>query len=190
MRVLITLIYSSLTVFYGRLTILFHGLTALCFGLTALALSSCTISEDQLQFEQEAYRVPAGYTKTNERGIIVLEDPDDWRIAPMFTRLVSVEPIFPNPTKGDDLRIQVFVERTEAVFGLYIVRVDPKSYPYRLIPLYRNMQSPVPPGLLNINIPFKLIFPQHPILDERGLHRILIFDGRDNIISYGDLMLE
>lgn len=158
--------------------------------LCCLLLSACEVSEDQLRFEEEAYRVPTGYTKTNERGIVLLEDPDDWRIAPMFTRLVSVEPVYPNPTKGDDLRIQVYVERNEAVFGLYIVRVDPKSYPYRLIPLYRNMQSPANPGLLNIIIPFKLIFPQYPLLDERGLHRILILDGRDQIISYGDVMLE
>ena len=117
-------------------------------------------------------------------------DPDDWRIAPMFYRLVTVNPIYPNPTSGNDLRIQIYVERNEALFGLEIVRVDPRGYPLRYIPLYRNTASPLPPGLLNVNIPFQVMFPQYPSLDERGLHRIILLDNRQNVVSYGDLMLE
>lgn len=108
----------------------------------------------------------------------------------MFTRLVTVNPIYPNPTRGNDLRLQIYVERTEALFGLEIVRVDPRGFPLRYIPLYRNNASPLPPGLLNVNIPFQVMFPQYPSLDERGLHRIILFDNRQNVVSYGDIMLE
>jgi len=155
-----------------------------------LLFDSCSPSEDQLLFEQQALSVPNGFTETNERGIVGREDPDDWRIAPMFTRLVTVNPIYPNPTRGNDLRLQIYVERTEALFGLEIVRVDPRGFPLRYIPLYRNNASPLPPGLLNVNIPFQVMFPQYPSLDERGLHRIILFDNRQNVVSYGDIMLE
>lgn len=164
------------------------SLLVFCISLSLLV--SCAPSEDQLLFEQQAFSVPSGFTQTNERGIVQRNDPDDWRIAPMFYRLITVNPIYPNPTSGNDLRLQVYIERTEGLFGLEIVRVDPRGYPLRYIPLYRNASSPLPPGLLNVNIPFQVMFPQYPSLDERGLHRIILLDNRQNVVSYGDVMLE
>lgn len=158
--------------------------------LFLVILAGCKPSEDQILFEQEAFRPPSNITTTNERGIVQSEDPDDWRIAPMFYRLVRVNPIFPNPTSGNDLRLQIYIERTEAVFGMEIVRIDPRNYPHRFISLYRNNQAPMQPGMININIPFQVMFPQHPGYDERGIHRILIYDGRNNLISYGDVRLD
>jgi len=150
----------------------------------------CSPSEDQLLFEQQAFSAPSGFTETNDRGITARTDPDDWRIGPMFYRLATVNPIYPNPTKGSDLRLQIYIERNEAIFGMEIVRIDTRYVPVRYIPLYRNSQSPLAPGIMNINIPFSIIFPQYPGLDERGLHRILVLDSRQNVISYGDLKLE
>jgi hypothetical protein len=150
----------------------------------------CSPSEDQLLFEQQAFSAPSGFTETNDRGIVVRQDPDDWRIGPMFYRLVTINPIYPNPTKGSDVRLQMYIERNEAVFGLEIVRIDTRYVPVRYIPLYRNTQAPLAPGIININIPFSIIFPQYPGLDERGLHRILVLDSRQNVISYGDLKLD
>lgn len=158
--------------------------------LLGVGITACSPSEDQLQFEQEAYRLPVGFTQTNDRGIVQREDIDDWRVAPMYYRLITVNPIYPNPTSGNDLRLQVYVERTEAIFGLEVVRVDPRGIPTRYISLYRNTQAPLPPGILTITIPFRVIFPQYPSFDERGLHRIILFDNRNTVISYGDVMLE
>ncbi len=152
-------------------------------------LLSCAPNEDQIQFERESMRPPANFTATNERGIVSNEDPDDWRIGPMFYRLVTVNPIYPNPTSGNDLRLQVYVERIDGLYGLEIYRYNPTGTP-RYIQLYRNAQAPLPPGILNINIPFRVMFPEYPNLDVRGLHRILIYDARENLVSYGDVKLE
>jgi len=172
---------SSLLSFRNRLFVLI---------ILVVAITACSPSEDQLQFEQEAYRLPVGFTETNDRGIVQREDIDDWRIAPMFYRLITVNPIYPNPTSGNDLRLQVYIERTEAIFGIEVVRFDPRSVTNPYLTIYRNTQAPLAPGILNITIPFQVIFPQYPSLDDRGLHRIIVFDNRSNVITYGDLMLE
>lgn len=154
-----------------------------------LLLLGCAPNEDQILFEQQSMAPPANFTKTNERGIVQTEDPDDWRIGPMFYRLVTVNPIYPNPTTGDDMRIQVYVERTDGLYGLEVYRYNPTGTP-RYIQLYRNSQAPLPPGIINIVIPFHVMFPEYPNLDVRGLHRILVYDNRENLITYGDVKLE
>ncbi len=171
-------------------TSLFQSVPHLVIALVMMASWGCSPSEDQLLFEQEAFSAPSGFTETNDRGIVARKDPDDWRVGPMFYRLITINPIYPNPTKGADLRLQVYIERNEGIFGLEIVRIDTRYVPVRYIPLYRNAQAPLPPGIMNINIPFSIIFPQYPGLDERGLHRILVLDSRQNLISYGDIKLE
>jgi hypothetical protein len=56
--------------------------------------------------------------------------------------------------------------------------------------LYTVSQNPVPPGLTSIPInPIELGRFNSPE-SARGIHRLIIYDNRQNIISYGDVRVE
>ncbi len=157
-----------------------------CFGL--LFLASCDDSDDQREFEQEAMAEPSGYTETDFNGEIISEDPDDWRIGPMFGTSVDVqEPAFPNPTEGDDITINIYILTNNAVDGLFVRHRDERGYFRRL---YQDDTRPLMPGIKQIRFDPVDMSLTGTIDDARGLHRIFVFDANDNLITYGDVKVE
>jgi hypothetical protein len=159
--------------------------------LSVFLMLGCGQDDDQRQFEQEAFQLPGGITETEGNGSIVSEDPDDWRIAPFFQGLISIEPIYPNPVSiGDQLSLDINVLGIDAVSGLTVavLNEDAANAPFRS--LYTVNQNPLPPGLTSIPInPVELGRFNNPE-SARGIHRLIIYDGRQNIISYGDVLVE
>ncbi len=154
--------------------------------LLIFILIACGSNDAQREFEQEAFRQPAGITETNDRGEILNEDTDDWRISPFFQALVEVTPAFPNPvsTTGQ-LQIEVSVLGIESVNGLEVAELFEDG---SINTLFTDATNPLPAGIQ--------VVPVNPNelgrfeAETRGLHRILIFDLRRNIISYGDVRVQ
>lgn len=159
--------------------------------LFLFAAAGCGQDDDQREFEREAYQLPDGITETEGNGTIISEDPDDWRTSPFFQGLIFVEPAFPNPvTISDLLNIEIDVTGFDAVSGLTVAVLIENAANAQFRPLFTVNQNPLPPGFTSINInPLELGRFNTPE-SARGLHRLIIFDNRQNIISYGDVLVE
>ncbi len=60
-------------------------------GLLALLITAgCAKSDDQKEFEDQAFRTPQNYTTTDANGRVENDDPDDWRISPLYQLRVSI----------------------------------------------------------------------------------------------------
>jgi hypothetical protein len=156
-----------------------------------LGMIACSNNDAQNQFERDARNAAKGYTHTDSQGKIVQgeKDPDDWRIGPMFQGYVEIMyPPYPNPvTTTQRLTIQLTVTGLESVYGLniYVRTYNPQP---RLI--YQNSSSPLPTGLTTIKLDPLQLSPTGNPDDARGLHRIFIYDDNDNLITYGDIMVQ
>lgn len=156
----------------------------------ALVLAGCSKSDDQRKFENRAFTEPSGITEMNVNGQRVQNgeyDVDDWTIGPMFGGLVEIAtPAFPNPVPlNSTLRIDIEILGYNPVSGMEI-------YSFRFPdenPVGLNIidQSELSPGILTININPQQIAGSTP---GQGTYRILIYDGRQNLISYGDVRIE
>ena len=151
-------------------------------------LAACSTNDSQREFEREAFTLPDGFTRTNDRGQVVNEqvDPDDWRIGPFFQGLAVVDPAFPNPvlTNGR-LTINLQVTGVDAVSGVRVfVFHDLNNFGF----LYEDLRTPLPPGLISINLnPLDIArFRENP----QGLYRVIVEDFRRNVITYGDIKIE
>lgn len=160
------------------------------FGLM-FTLTSCSSTDDaQRDFEREAFRTPSGITQTDGSGNIISTDPDDWRIGPLFAGFVEVQqPAYPNPTTGQLVTIELLITGLGAVNGLDVVTLDDRNFFKRL---FFDERRPLPVGFTQIIINPVQFAPggSGTISGARGLHRVFIFDGRDNLITYGDIRVE
>ncbi|MDZ7715655.1 MAG: hypothetical protein U5J95_05520 [Balneolaceae bacterium] len=156
----------------------------LCSGL----LISCSKSNDQRKFEKQALSFPENITEYNANGqpIENRDDPDDWRIGPDFSGLIKIQtPAHPNPVNlNSSITIDIDVAGFEAINGLeiYVFR-DPANL---IGPIFISDQSPLPPGVTTV-----ILDPSQFAQSGSGsqLYRILIYDNRENLISYGDLQV-
>ncbi len=151
--------------------------------------AACSQSGDQREFERQAFQLPDGITQTNGSGEIVNDnvDPDDWRIAPFFQGLVIVDPAFPNPVlTSDRLNLQIQITGVDAVSGIRIFALYNINQLSR--PLYDDLRSPLPPGLVSVSLnPHDIAqTPENPL----GKFRIIVEDRNGNIITYGDVKIE
>lgn len=152
-----------------------------------LFTTSCTRNNAQRDFEQDAYSAPAGFTETTAQAEIISLDEDDWRTSPLFQGLVDVIPANPNPVATNQtIRIDVEVTGINSVNGLEVlVRYPDNSFGT----LYQNFET-LNPGINPIFInPIELGLDGSPEA-ARGLKRIFIFDANNQMISYGDIMVE
>lgn len=150
--------------------------------------AACGQNDDQRDFERKAFSLPDGITETDERGQIVdgNEDPDDWRIAPFFAGLVFIDPLpGPNPvTIGDRITFSISSPFIDGISFLEIIV---------LLQDGTNFQPKSVYGPARIDLSESIIID--PVLfgrtgtaeSARGLHRIILLDGRENVISYGDV---
>ncbi len=159
----------------------------------SILLTACGQDDDQRDFENEAFSLPEGFTETDGSGQIVdeNEDPDDWRTAPFFQGLVFVDPAFPNPVQvSDQLMINVEISGIEAVSGLTVIVLIESGVNPEFRPVYSDPQNPIPPGLTVISINPIQLGRFNTVESARGLHRLILLDGRENVISYGDVLVE
>lgn len=162
----------------------------LVFFFVAL-LTNCGQNDDQREFEQQAFSLPDGITEADGSGEIINEDVDDWRIAPFYQGLISEIRVFPNPvTVSDQLTIEVNISGIDAVSGLTVALLleDAVNSQFRI--LYSSLENPLPPGLTTVVINPVRLGRFDSIESARGLHRLILFDNQDNIISYGDVRVE
>ncbi len=149
---------------------------------------SCTRNDAQQEFEQEAYRMPDGITETEYDGKVISEDEDDWRISPMFQGSLRIDaPPHPNPVQTSQvLNIEIYVLSQQAVSEIHVyVRYQDGSP--QLVDSQFEISSP---GVYSFRID-PLDFGEFRDPESaRGDHRILIYNGRDQIISYGDVRVE
>ena len=161
------------------------------FLLSLLLMAGCTRNDDQREFEKEAYALPRDYTETTNQGAIVNVDEDDWRTSPLFQGLIVIKPPFPNPVRTD-ISLNLEIEVTfgnNSINGLQIVTFynNDRSKP---VVLYQDFET-LPNGQYStINIDPKQFDKFGNPEGARGLNRIYIFNGNQQMISYGDIMVE
>lgn len=155
-----------------------------------LLIVSCSKSGDQRQFEQEAFTVPQNITATDAHGAPIPDrnDPDDWRIGPMFGGLVAVgTPAWPNPVPvNTTFRIELDIRGIESVSGLEVWAF---AEPDRLMgPVFMEDEHSLAGGLYTITLSSNQF--HNPTTALTDLYRILIYDGNENLITYGDVQVE
>jgi hypothetical protein len=153
-------------------------------------LLSCSGSDDQREFERQALSTPSGFTETDASGAVTgTVDPDDWRIAPFFQGLVEIQPAFPNPVQTtENVTIEITITGVEAVRGLDVVAWFEGGH---VRSVYQDPSNPLNFGLKSVRFSALELSRFGTDGDEaRGLRRVLIFDGNDNLISYGDIKVE
>lgn len=138
----------------------------------------CDSQGQQEAFDQDAFAVPSGFTRTDADGQVLNEDADDWRTSPVYVGRIRIEPAFPNPTNGQFVNIPVRVIEFNAVVGrLQLVSLDESN---RFV-LLDDASGELGADVFTFNPTF---------LGRRGLVRVFILDGRGEVISYGDLQVE
>lgn len=155
--------------------------------MSLLLLGSCTRDDDQFEFEQQAYSPPNNFTETTSQGEIVSRDEDDWRTSPLFQGLIEIVPPYPNPT-NTSMAIQFEVEVTgvQSVSGLDVLtRFEDGSFRS----LYQSFET-LEPGLTTFSINPMELSQFGDANGARDLHRIYIFNANQQMISYGDVMVE
>ncbi|MCH8558792.1 MAG: hypothetical protein LAT84_13275 [Balneolia bacterium] len=160
-------------------------------GAVLILLVSCSSTDDaQREFEDEAFRLPNNFTETDASGNIISEDPNDWRVSPLFSGVVEVnQPAYPNPTTGQNVRIELLVLSLNPVNGIYVRTYIENQFARTLT---FDERVPVPQGFISLEFDPRLFDPSgsNTISGARGLHRVYIFDNRQNLITYGDVKVE
>lgn len=154
---------------------------ALLVVLTLLVGGGCDTAEQQNEFEDDAFSMPSGFTRTDKNGQIVSEDTDDWRTAPVYSTRVLIDPAFPNPTAPSEfVSIPVSVREFNSIQGgLELVSYDENGIPRRL----DEIRDARDPGAY--------VFTFNPgLLGVQGLVRVFIVDTRGALVSYGDLFID
>lgn len=154
-----------------------------------LSLQACTSAdEEQDKFEQEANSEPEGYTETNRNGNIQQEDPDDWRIAPLFSGNIEVNsPVYPNPylPGSGNVEINFWVSSDNAIHGLQIYGISYSGREVQL--LFPTVNKTLETGSRTYSFNPQLLSDSGNLPE--GLYRILVYDGDFDLITYGDLMI-
>ena len=156
------------------------GLCLLLLAITACLTAGCDTQDLQDEFAEAASLPPQGIVQTDAQGNILEEDEDDWRTAPLYRGVLRVDPAYPNPASETFITIPVTVTQFNAVRGGLTLRV------------YNNARELVAlDQILEADAPGAYVFNfASGLLPRTGLHRLFIFDGAGEIVSYGDLLIE
>ncbi|MDE2834111.1 MAG: hypothetical protein OXM02_06280 [Bacteroidota bacterium] len=140
-----------------------------------------TAVEEEQAFQDAAFLAPSGFTATSDRGDVLSDDPDDWRISPAYFERLVIDPAFPNPASaGTNVALPIRVRISDTVQGgLELVSYDSNRIP-RLLDRVADARSP---GAYVLRF-----MPQ--VLGVTGLVRIYVLDNAGGLISYGDIMIE
>lgn len=158
-----------------------RALNAIVLLAALLQLASCDSAGQQDQFEDDATAPPSGFVQTDDGSEIISDDLDDWRTAPIYAGKISVRPAFPNPTSVDD-----FVTIPFSVTAFGAVRAPLRLQALRdgrLLVALESIDRAGDPGSYAFTF-------SAARLGRTGLHRLYIFDGGGEIVSYGDVMVQ
>lgn len=158
----------------------------------AFALMSCSESEAQREFENQALTQPSGITEMTPNGGPVEggeNDSDDWRIAPDFQGSISfLTKPHPNPVAfNQDIKIQLNIGSFESVNGLQIAAFQ---QPNQIIGPFIQKTGQLDPGLFERQINPEAFASSTGTGNFGNLYRIIIYDGNGNVISYGDVQVQ
>ncbi len=151
-----------------------------------LVMLSCTNNDAQSEFEQKAYSQPEGITQTDQNGNVVGdEDPDDWRTSPFYAGLAEIEPSFPNPLLySETASLEVFLNGTPFTSILELGYFDFQD---------RWTQIDLEQDISEFSVSSLTIDPQFfgsNVSLARGTYRLIVFDGNQRVITYGDITIE
>lgn len=170
-----------------------HELKIFAGLLFIFILTGCNNNRAQQQFENDARKTPSGYTHTGSDGKIISKDPDDWRISPMFQGFVYVtHPPYPNPsgTTGQ-ITFELQITGLSSIYGIYVyTNLEYGAGNYRAIQIGSYTNSPLDPGFYPFYFQPVQFSSTGNASDATGLHRIFVYDGRQNLITYGDIMIQ
>lgn len=162
--------------------------------LLGCLFAGCSKSDDQRDFENEALTSPEGITRTDANGNVQQTDPDDWRISPMYSGLVSVgtpddQPPYPNPLSfNQNLTINIYIRSIETLNRLEVYSFRfPDQANSPAIAIRDDLSSPT---LETITLSGQIITGASGGSQAAGLYRILIYDGNQNLITYGDVEVQ
>ncbi|MEO1021129.1 MAG: hypothetical protein AAFW89_01180 [Bacteroidota bacterium] len=152
-----------------------------------LILGSCARDEDQVDFEAQALQRPANFTETNANKEVISLDEDDWRISPLYIGN-TVDPAYPNPVELNDrvqIDLNIFFTNSQGINQIQVFYYAPDG---RLIPILteNNVQEGLVPIFIDANTLNAFGNPE----SSRGLQRIILYDGLQNVITYGDIMVQ
>jgi len=155
------------------------------FIFASLILSGCGNDDAQIKFENQAYSEPSNFTETTFQGDVVRLDSDDWRISPLYIGLANVQPIFPNPVQyaaNINLEVELSGAPVSSIIELGYLDASSEWSPLQIQDITSDFEL----------VTFIVNTRQFGGTAEqaRGIHRLLLFDGNQRMISYGDLLIQ
>jgi hypothetical protein len=153
----------------------------------ALLLPACDALDAQAEFEDAAFFPPQGIFRTTD-GVNAIggeNDPDDWRTAPIYgTRFLVTKRAFPNPASvsSEFVTIEVSVDGINAIPGGLQLVVNPGTPQRRVVA--------TAPEATSTGFYFLSFSPSSiPGVQSGDLVRLVMFDGRGSVVTYGDLLI-
>lgn len=150
--------------------------------LLLLLLIGCD-DRQQEDFLSAAFRSPEGFTRTDINGQVLLEDPDDWRVAPAYRGYLRLDPAYPNPFSGGEVRLPVHL--FSPLTGTLSVWTQDVEGRLRLLDEHTSLGQT---GTYVFVFDPSVLAPGRDLTRLIGLHRLFIYRGND-LVSYGDLMI-
>ena len=155
---------------------------------TLLLLAACdsTSATEQRLFEDAALLTPvAGITETDAMATVLRTDASDWRIGPAFLNRVEVSQLpYPNPVRlGQAVNFLVYSQGVPGGLRLYVLEL--RNGVVDLVPV--NDPNAFEPGAAQSGFyPFS-VSARQIALGGAGLYRVVLLDGSQNVVTYGDL---
>ena len=153
--------------------------------LVLLLIISCGGNDAQDSFEREAYALAENITETNFQGDIISRDDNDWRVSPYYTGIADISPAFPNPVPYvDTATLEVFINGSPLSSYMELGYLDDLGN-WNQLEVSENI-SDFTLNTFRIN---PVQFGANADL-AKGIYRLILLDGNQRIITYGDIMIE
>ena len=150
--------------------------------LMLLAACDGVSVEEQRFFEDQAFAtVPSGFTQTTEGGAVTSEDADDWRVGPGYQGLVqTIQVPYPNPLPFRATGVYQVNVVAGVPGGLALYRLDAGG---RLRLIGRPCDDAVTSTICTFTFQGSEVSP----VGDEALVRLLLVDGQNGVVSYGDV---
>ena len=167
-----------------RLAVLVRlALPVVVLALSAAVLAGCDGATAQADFRADAAQPASGYTQVNADGTVVSRDADDWRVSPLYSTRVLVNPARPNPVGiTTEVSLQVQVVGFDVVpGGMQLVAFTQAG---------RRVLDSDPGATSSGFYTFTFVPADFNDGGAPGLRRVILFDARSEPITYGDIRVE
>ncbi|PAU95832.1 hypothetical protein CK503_01890 [Aliifodinibius salipaludis] len=156
-----------------------------------LIVAGCSKSDDQREFENQALVPPfKGITEMTSQGEKTENgniDSDDWNISPRYIQRISVlTPAYPNPINyGQTMQITIDFGYDNTANEIAFFAKSQNTSESQLQFLFRESDLSII-DTFSINT---AQFAQESGVGLSNIYRIFIYDGKDNLITYGDVKI-